>query len=97
MGKRCEKALASRLGGRRVGLMGKDDIDCGPFSIEVKSRKKFAGEAFLEQAERNAQPGKTPIAIVHIFGKQHSNDIVMIRLRDWEAWHGRTGEQRSDP
>lgn len=69
--------------------MGNDDIcDCGPWSVEVKSRVKFSGEAFLEQAERNAPKGKTAIAVVHIHGKRHDRDIVLMRLSEWWAWHG---------
>ena len=58
------------------------------WSVEVKHRKTFAGEKFLLQSERNCPKGKTPIVIVHLHGKEHSKDIVMIRLKDWEAWNG---------
>jgi hypothetical protein len=87
-GKTTERQLAKRLGGRRVGLMGKDDIVCDPFSIEVKDRQKFAGEVFMQQSERNAAPYQTPIVIVHITGQPHDKDIVLMRLKEFEAWHG---------
>ncbi len=58
------------------------------FSVEAKERKKFVGQKFMEQAIRNCPTGKTPIVIVHILGKKHDNDLVMIRLKDWIAWMG---------
>jgi hypothetical protein len=42
-GKNTEKAVAGRLGGKRVGLFGGQDIEAGAFSIEAKDRKAFAG------------------------------------------------------
>lgn len=95
-GKATERQVAKYIGGRRVGLMGNDDIcDCGPWSVEVKDRVKFSGSKFLEQAERNAPKGKTAIAIVHVTGQRHDQNIVMMRLKEWWAWHGelRGGEE----
>lgn len=82
-GKETEKAIAKLLGGRRVGILGKEDIDHPDYTVEVKSRKSFAGSKFLEQAERHNADDKTAIAIVHVTGQRHGNDIVMMRLRDF--------------
>jgi hypothetical protein len=87
-GKKTERAVAERIGGVCVGILGKEDIQVSDWSVEVKHRKVFAGEKFLLQSERNCPKGKTPIVIVHLHGKEHSKDIVMMRLRDWEAWNG---------
>ena len=73
---------------KRVGIMGKEDLTSTIYSIECKSRVAFAGERFLEQAERHCEKGKTPLAIVHVQGKNHGNDIVMMRLKDFEAHNG---------
>lgn len=88
-GKNNERALAKRLGGKRVGILCGEDISHQHFSIECKSRVAFAGEKFIIQAERNCPIGKTPLAIVHILKKGHGNDIVMMRLKDWEDWFGK--------
>jgi len=32
-GKRTEKAIAKKVNGKRLGLLGKEDVDAGPFSI----------------------------------------------------------------
>ena len=91
-GKACERAVAKRVGGRRVGLMGKDDVLHPVWSLEIKSRARFAPERWLEQAERNAPPGKTPAVIVHVHFKRLSNAIVMMRLRDFEAHNGEVNQ-----
>lgn len=88
-GKRNEHALAKRLNGKRVGILGKEDITCGVFSIEAKSYVRFAGAKVMEQAERNAPEGKTPLAIIHVKGQRRDNDLVMIRLKNWEEWYGK--------
>ena len=82
-GKEAEKAIAKLLGGRRVGILGKEDIDHPDYTVEVKSRKTFAGSKFLEQAEQHNTGDKTAIAVVHVTGKRHADDIVMIRLKDF--------------
>jgi len=87
-GKRNEKALADRLGGKRIGILGKEDIQHERYSFEVKSFVRYAGAKILEQAERNAPAGKIPLAIVHIKNQLRDNDIVMMRLSEWEKMNG---------
>ena len=82
-GKSVESAVALLLGGRRVGILGKEDIQHPDFTIEVKSRKSFSGTGFLEQAEKHNVGGKTAIAVVHVTDKGHKNDIVLMRLSDF--------------
>jgi hypothetical protein len=82
-GKEAEKAIAKLLGGRRVGILGKEDIYHPDYTVEVKSRKAFAGSQFLEQAEKHNPGDKTALAIVHVTGKRYADDIVMMRLKDF--------------
>lgn len=82
-GKEAERTIAKLIGGRRVGILGKEDIDHPDYTVEVKSRKSFAGSKFLEQAEKHNKGDKTAIAIVHVSDKGHKNDIVMMRLKDF--------------
>lgn len=88
-GKRTEKAIAKRIGGKRIGILGKSDVEHACFSFEVKSRKKFVAEKWMLQAERNCEEGKTPAVIVHILRLQHKNDLVIIRLKDFEDFLGK--------
>jgi len=88
-GKRTEQALAKRLNGKRLGLLGNEDVSAGPFSVEVKSRAAFVGMSWMEQSVRNCREGKTPLVIVHLTGKRHDGDLVLMRLKDWQDWHGK--------
>ena len=85
-GKNTERALAKKLGAKRVGVLGKEDINHSLFSIEVKHRKRIVIEAWMQQAERNCEAGKTPLLIIHQLNKKHSNDIVCMRLKDFEDY-----------
>jgi hypothetical protein len=87
-GKRNESALANRLGGDRVGLWGGEDIKLGPFSVEAKSRKKFAITKFMDQAVSNCPTDKTPLLILHTHNQRRDRDMVVMRLSDWEQWYG---------
>jgi hypothetical protein len=87
-GKRNEALLAKRLGGKRQGILGKDDVVVGPYSIEAKSRKRYSVTQHMEQAERNAQPDQVPLVILHTHGQRRSNDLVMMRLKTFEEWYG---------
>lgn len=91
-GKAAERAVALRLGGKRIGTLSGEDVHFdGPFSAEVKSRAAFVACAWMDQAVRNAPAGKTPLVVVHVRGKRHDKDLVILRLADWEAWHGAGG------
>jgi hypothetical protein len=87
-GKRSEKAVATRLKGRRLGTLGAQDVETSLFSVEVKSRQRFVGEAFLSQARSHCPLGKIPLAVVHLHGQRHNDDIVLLRLRDFQDLHG---------
>lgn len=84
-GKRTESAIAKLLNGKRLGILGKDDVQAGAFSIEVKDRVKFVGTGFMEQAIRYCPGDKTPLVIVHTTGTRHDDDLVMMRLSDWHG------------
>lgn len=86
-GKKTEAAIAKRLGGKRLGILGNDDVQAGAFSIEVKDRVKFVGTGFMEQAVRNCPKDKTPLVVVHVTGARHDGDLVMMRLSDWQDRH----------
>ncbi|MGQ9570181.1 MAG: hypothetical protein ACUVWN_04600 [bacterium] len=92
-GKRTERALARRLGGRRVGVLGKSDMILETshtvFEFEIKERKRCVVQNWLAQAERNCSQGKTPALIIHLHYQPHSEDMVVMRLRDFEDWLGK--------
>ena len=65
------KLSASRDGG--------DDIEAGPYSVEVKRRKGIAASRFMDQAAENAE-GKTPVVMMREDGGQW---LVMMRFDEW--------------
>lgn len=94
-GIRNEKAIAKRLNGKRVGLLGKEDVSNPILSIEAKSVRAFRGEKWMIQAHRNAPKDPTgkllriPVVVVHLPNQKRSKDILMIRLSDWEDLFGK--------
>lgn len=91
-GKQLEKATAKRLGGHRVGVTGLAtcDVEAGPWAVECKSRKAIPAliRDAMAQAVRNARPGKVPLVLLHQVGDRHAEDIVCLRLKDFEDWNG---------
>jgi len=89
-GKRNEAALAKLLRGKRMGILGKDDLDLGMFSAEVKIMAEFPKRIAndMAQAERNAPDGKIPILIWHVGNQRREHDLVILRLGDWIDLHG---------
>lgn len=88
-GKRAEQDVADRLGGKRIGTLSGEDIHFdGPFSGEVKSRQTFVACGWMDQAVANAPDGKTPLLVVHVHGKRHDQDLVMMRMCDFQDWFG---------
>jgi len=88
-GKAAERSVAQTLGGKRVGVLSGEDIHIdGPFSVEVKSRQTFVASGWMGQAVRNAKE-KTPILVVHVHGKRHDDDFVIVRMSDFVEWWGK--------
>jgi len=90
--KAVERVLAKRLGGRRVGILGQEDIFTDLFSVEVKVRKAVAVWEWYQQAVRNAK-GRVPLLIIHVTGKRHDEDLVVMSLADFERLIKREGDK----
>ena len=85
-GKAFQSKAAKILGLKNVGTLGGEDLydKREVFSAEVKSLKRFAGQNIMNQAIAHAKNDLIPIAMVHINGQRHDNDLIMIRLKDWK-------------
>jgi len=71
-----------------VGVLSGEDVSLDePFSVEVKSRQTFVACAWMAQAVRNAK-GKTPLLVVHVHGKRHDDDMVIVKMSDFRSWWG---------
>lgn len=90
-GKAAERDVAKRLGGKRIGIMGGEDVTTNDWSIEVKSRQSCVVCNWMNQCIRNCPDGKTPMVVLHIHGKRHDQDLVVLRMRDYLDWYGNPG------
>lgn len=90
--KRHERAIAKRLGGERAGPTGREGSDVlhPAFGVECKERKAKVQwiEEYLDQTKGASLPGQLPIVVLHWLGDRHNQDIVMMRLKDFEEWFG---------
>ncbi len=87
-GKELEREIARLLGGKRIGLLGQEDVQHPVWSIECKERKRVVIEAWMAQAEKYSTIDKTPLLVIHKLGKSHNQDIVCMRLYEFILWHG---------
>jgi hypothetical protein len=89
--KRTERAIASRLGGRRVPVTGRargdaPDVEHPTLAVEVKHRKELPAwlKEAMAQAEAAARDGKIGVVVLHEAGSRHEQDLVVLRLGDLE-------------
>ncbi len=91
-GYRHEADIAKRLNGTRVGCTGKAtiDVDAGWLAVECKERKELPAwiQDALGKANAKAQEGQLAIVVLHQLGQRHDNDLVVIRLADFEEHFG---------
>lgn len=88
-----ERAVAKRLGGKRAGPTGREgpDVLVSLFAVECKERQRPLPKALtnaLDQSASAARPGQLPLVVWHVVNQRHDQDVVMLRLRDFEAWAG---------
>jgi hypothetical protein len=97
--KQVERAIAKRLNGKRIGAIGKAtaDVVSDWLSVEVKHRKQLPEwlKTALDQA-RNGAGERMPIVVLHECGQRHSEDLVLIRLADFELWFSEVTDGHSD-
>lgn len=90
-GKAVQKKVVESLGGLNIGTLGGEDGSHPIFSIEVKHRVKFIGESFMVQAEKNCPEGKIPLLVVHSKNKRHEDDLVIMRMYEFEKMMAKNG------
>ena len=86
--KRCERELAKRLGGQRVGPTGRSgpDVLTPHLAVEVKERQalpRWLTDA-LRQASAGAGEGRVAVLVLHQKGQRYSDAIVCMRLKDFQ-------------
>lgn len=90
--KRCERAIAARLGGQRVGNRGTaaPDVVTDWLAIECKARRSLPAwlKRAVAQARAAAGEDRLPLVVLHETGTRHDCDLVILTLRDFEQWFG---------
>ena len=91
-----ERRVATILGGKRRGAgtseagEGKCDVIVPGMAPELAllGRPSFSDLlSKARQAEKNAQPGQLPIAIVKRKRDHDDNALVVMRLEEWTKWY----------
>lgn len=82
-GKDYERFIAKFFKGKRIGVLGGEDVEHKELSIECKTVAKFRGVAFMEQAETHCPTDKIPVVAVRVSGSSHSKDMIIIKLDDF--------------
>ncbi|MEZ4865335.1 MAG: hypothetical protein R3C14_28760 [Caldilineaceae bacterium] len=92
--KGTERTMARRLGGKRTGHLGGQDVDAGWLSVEVKHRKALPTWLLdaISQARRHAGADQLAVVILHQHGSRHDDNLVVLRLADFETWFGNADE-----
>ena len=94
-GKECERWFAKDLGGKRVGILGYEDIELDFVSMEIKERKNGRlCPADLRHAYNQAKAnsdGKIPIVILHQLYRQYKNSTVYMNQQDCKKMMNKSG------
>ena len=92
--KAFERRIAKRVGGRRIPVTGERegaDVIAGPFVYQAKLRRGLPSylrdwlKGIVAAGERSGTTG------VVVWKGPHTNDddaVVLLRLKDWQDWHG---------
>ena len=102
--KRTERTVARRLGGRRTGVVaqwghpGTPDVYTDWLAVEVKERRALPAwlHLALSQARAGATSEQLPLVVLHESGRRHDEDMILLRLADFEDWFGRGSSGTDD-
>ena len=93
--KAFERRIAQRVGGKRIPITGERDgadvVGGGPFVYQAKLRKGVPSylkswlRGIVEAGERS---GSTGVVVWKQPGARDDDALVLLRLKDWQAWHG---------
>lgn len=81
---------------QRVGIHGDADIAVdAPIHLESKRLARVAALKYLRQAERDAQPGNVPVAIVR--EDRDTEWAIVVRVRDVLRFVDAINDRRKEP
>ena len=83
-GKNVERHIAKIMGGKRMGILGKQDVVTDKFDIECKGVKRTVISKWFAQAKKNTTEDKLPLLVVHPVNTLYEESFVIIRLGDFQ-------------
>jgi len=88
-GKDYEKWVASYFKGRRVGILGNEDVDLPCIGAECKERERLPAfiRKCMSQAVMNCPDNKLPVVFLHELNKMHEGDVVLMPLPVFEVMY----------
>lgn len=78
---RLRQPVKRRLGQARDSG---EDISVPPFRIEVKRRRRFVAQQWMQQCETGSHPGEIPVVVVRVDGD--TEPMALLRLEDLTDW-----------
>ena len=79
-GKAFERHIAKKIGGKRIGIIGGEDVAHEVISVEAKAVSRSTAHTWYDQCERNAPLGKLPVVVVHKHSSKHDTDLAILNL-----------------
>ena len=102
--KAFERRIAKRVGGKRIPVTGERDgadVVAGPFVYQVKLRRGVPSylRAWLRGivAAGERKGGSTGVVVWKAPHGRDDDAVVVLRLRDWQDWHGCENVQKERP
>ena len=101
--KAFERRIAERVGGKRIPVTGERDgadVVAGPFVYQAKLRRGLPSylrdwlRGIVAAGERS---GATGVVIWKAPNARDDDAVVVLRLKDWQDWHGCDTQQREKP
>ena len=93
--KAFERRVAKKVGGKRLACTGEKDgvdVDAGVFVYQCKLRRNLPSylKAWLKgiTAAGERHNGATGVVVWKAPNARDDDAVVVLRLRDWESWHG---------
>ena len=93
--KAFERRLARRMGGKRIPVTGERDgadvVGGGPFVYQAKLRKgvpSYLRDWLRGIVAAGERCGSTGVVVWKQPGGRDDDALVLLRLKDWQSWHG---------
>ena len=101
--KAFERRVAKRVGGKRIPVTGERDgadVVAGPFVYQAKLRKgvpSYLRDWLRGIVAAGERCGSTGVVVWKQPGAKDDDALVLLRLKDWQDWHGCENVEEEKP